>query len=1699
MAQPDQISFEPEPEVEASEGEISFTPSTEEFKDDDIPSSVEDIDARAEKAEIAEKGFDGRTVLGQQENADAILSGFEGAVRSRLLTKANQQERERKMEFIRKTAVDMNTSLSPFAIQEFLGFTPDELTNPKTIRESQFAKEMIATLDGQASIAEDALAHDAMLTSFEGIIRKKEFLQTTLEKFEKRAEGRVFLQKAQNFVGEIVVPLRQRIGLRGAQTQAGVQGPVDESFVKSVFLEEASTVLMLATNEAFVDNVEKTSEFLWQMNPDIAITWLREMTHRSSSDDFLTDLFDAVDVSSIIDIPLIGAAVGRRLLLGAGRKKALKGVVKQAKTLGLKPTAKKGKGKSKPRTAGVPQGPEGRAFLNKLVEMLRVNGNRKLSIPDIENARGAPTRAAARSAVKELREGLYTNLSTTNSKGFVDRLLNDLPTLMTPGRVTSGVSKASREEKRRITAILNANADLALRAATRTRLVNGRPQAAIEQGLEEALDKFRPNFKGAGNDIIDIVDITPIGSTTNVLTAGVRIGYNGKAFKGVDAADAISQATRHAEDILGLDKDAFKIVQKGDNFFIQAFVPIDETTPLFRAQLVAAAPTPLSYRNMLGSLLFGNDEQVSAAFRANAKVSVLAQNNYSAFAKEIFKPIRTGMTRKQKKDLEHYLETQRVHERFDAAGNFQGVGRFDDTVGQFERNFEKVNGRFPEANETLGYFTYRQLNDLDLLTNNFGVYRDKARQGIQQHILQVESLTDVSADGLPRLVSAEAMEGKAIGFDEMQIAGDTRVLFHNPVSPDLNGRSLTKLHIGSELGEAELSARVKEILEDGGQLIKLNGDGQRVAEKVFAKDLAGDIPDFIVTARSETKPLALSQIPNSPGGHNIYPDGSFLKQGRLVPTATDFRYAGDRAIVNLPFHPDAVKLAKTMEDIRSLLKIQDGKLLITDSTAFRAAVARTPFGVSRVKKWFTPNKQGESFLSPDVKIYAARSGERTSKLADNYREGLLGRSVRVKKNSLDEGVSTDFTTHRDRPLPTVVNKGTEDSPLYDVRKTQFVPPFATLQQSLDTIAANRFMDDFKFRAQDQFFAEFGDLLEDVGEVSGLQHALFNPLDAALNGKLKTVGVDAKRLTAARGQQRILKQILGLESDTQRSIRQNFQKTIDALYSKLGKHGERAVKLVPDSALPLLQDPAQYMRNMAFHMKLGLFNPVQLWLQAQGSILMVGIAGPKIGWAAAPAAAQFMRLGFTNNKGIIKQFAKNHSKMGKGFSWKASEFEEAYLALSESGFMRVGGEQAFRNTQRAARLDRGRAGTFLDKSSMLFDMGEQFNRTMGYAGSYRRWRNANPKAKFDLVAQDLVLDMADTMSGNMTRVSNAAWQKGFLSIPTQFFAYQARIAELMLPKFLGGASRITTIEKWRMFATFSVMYGVPTAAGTLTAVVPFYDVVREELLKRGLANPDTGNAVVDEVLFFLHQGFVSTAMRMAGFGHDVNFAQRYGPGGLDIFKDWLDGDKSTFEVMTGVSGSVLTDVWQSFEPLRMTIVNAFSGDPVNFKMLALDLSNLVSDVSTGSAMLRFYIGITTEQYYTKNTTLLNDQEQDWLETTITSLTGLTRLDIADDFLRIKLGRIRKAAQREGIKTIGQLLRRAFVPGTSDELRDGLINRAGHLGTALQLDERQKKLVLKQNLSGANLASTTAVQFSKSFGGGSEEKFERLLRDSQRGRE
>src|SRR5690606_8579321 len=275
--------------------------------------------------------------------------------------------------------------------------------------------------------------------------------------------------------------------------------------------------------------------------------------------------------------------------------------------------------------------------------------------------------------------------------------------------------------------------------------------------------------------------------------------------------------------------------------------------------------------------------------------------------------------------------------------------------------------------------------------------------------------------------------------------------------------------------------------------------------------------------------------------------------------------------------------------------------------------------------------------------------------------------------------------------------------------------------------------------------------------------------------------------------------------------------------------------------------------------------------------VIGVAGPVNGWKGFEAAmAQRWAM-------VAPQHVDYIAKKIPG--WKADEFKESFEWAQKSGWYRIGREVAVQSDYLDEAMVQGFGSKILEKGKWFFNEGERIVRMAAWNAAYLEWKQANPGKALNGAAAETILNRADLLSVNMTAASNSSWQRGVIGIPTQFFAYQARLAE----QFLG--KRLTPQEKARAFATYSIVYGIPVAMGAPTALWPMHETIKEWALQNGYEP--------EGPLRFLDEGLMSVIVESLA-GEQYNVSERYGPGGLPFIEDIISGDTTILEALGGVS-------------------------------------------------------------------------------------------------------------------------------------------------------------------------------------------------------
>ena len=263
----------------------------------------------------------------------------------------------------------------------------------------------------------------------------------------------------------------------------------------------------------------------------------------------------------------------------------------------------------------------------------------------------------------------------------------------------------------------------------------------------------------------------------------------------------------------------------------------------------------------------------------------------------------------------------------------------------------------------------------------------------------------------------------------------------------------------------------------------------------------------------------------------------------------------------------------------------------------------------------------------------------------------------------------------------------------------------------------------------------------------------------------------------------------------------------------------------------------------------------------------------------------------------------------------------------------------------------------------------------------------------------ILRRQNDLTLNMTRASNSNLQRGVFSSVTQFTTYHNRLLEQFVSpgRLVGpdGKSR-----KLRAVATYSFLYGVPVGVGAPVGYFyPLEEDIRTKMLEQGIEPNDAATKA-------LMNGFVSAALELAT-GAEMNVGERYGPGGLGIWRDIFAGDLDTIEIVLGASGSILNDTLKTMEPAIMGAADVFSEDA--YPLLPEDFLNIASNISTVNNAMRAYYGLNAHKYITKNQIPLDDVTT--TEALLSGILGLTPQRISDTFLKMQSMKTQNEAQKE----------------------------------------------------------------------------------------
>lgn len=336
-----------------------------------------------------------------------------------------------------------------------------------------------------------------------------------------------------------------------------------------------------------------------------------------------------------------------------------------------------------------------------------------------------------------------------------------------------------------------------------------------------------------------------------------------------------------------------------------------------------------------------------------------------------------------------------------------------------------------------------------------------------------------------------------------------------------------------------------------------------------------------------------------------------------------------------------------------------------------------------------------------------------------------------------------------------------------------------------------------------------------------------------------------------------------------------------------------------------KDPIAAARSAAFHSLLGWFNPIQLWVQAQGASVAVAtnLFKPK-------QLANTIRL--TNALAAVDHLSSpkaiRHTAKAFGMAedelvtmkklWEKTGLRDSILTTADHAAAAVGHGIGMDALSRAS-----------NKGLMFYRAGELFNRRLSFTTALNKWRNANPGATVTEEALKDILTQSNNLMLGLTRANRAQWQKGVWSIPTQFLQISTKTMEALF----GVNGNFTAIERGQILMGQLMLYGaagIPLGGMGANWLAQSMGYTSQADIEASL-DPLTRKAI--------NEGFEGWAS-MAMFGIDIDVGQRASlASGINQTLDRLLFDDSTLATQfLGAFGSSASRFWKgmsgAFEPL-----------------------------------------------------------------------------------------------------------------------------------------------------------------------------------------
>jgi len=313
-----------------------------------------------------------------------------------------------------------------------------------------------------------------------------------------------------------------------------------------------------------------------------------------------------------------------------------------------------------------------------------------------------------------------------------------------------------------------------------------------------------------------------------------------------------------------------------------------------------------------------------------------------------------------------------------------------------------------------------------------------------------------------------------------------------------------------------------------------------------------------------------------------------------------------------------------------------------------------------------------------------------------------------------------------------------------------------------------------------------------------------------------------------------------------------------------------------------------------------------------------------------------------------------------------------------------------------------------------------------------------------------------------------WQRGALSVPTQFQGYHMRLLEALLPQKLGGSKSIEGADKAKLALGQLFLYG--------TSGIPMMPYFAERYRK---AN---GSELSPEQYIAITRGFWDTMIFNASDGEIVtDFAGRAGTGDslTDFYMTMID--KGAFELFGGPATEITGDAIRSVTSTLAVFSAGTQPTAVLVEARVRELANNIAslnDLQQAELMWKYGIAVT------KNMDIADKVERFNKYSAILTQLGFKPAAL-NEIWEIKQDDDKFKRDVDKMIELARPLMMVYLRNPDNqEKRNQIIQQIADIGTAFTLDDpRKRKLYVQRmrRLLSTNDEMAEAVRRSMSFRG------------------